>query len=77
MDMFGDGELPYYTDMARTLQVQDRVRFLGPRSQAELVASYAAYDAFLCPTWERDPFPFAPLEAAGCKTPPIITRNCG
>ncbi|WP_164124429.1 glycosyltransferase, partial [Stenotrophomonas maltophilia] len=35
------------------------------------------YDAFLCPTWERDPFPFAPLGAAGCGTPPIITGNCG
>ena len=44
----------------RTLQVDDRVRLLGPRSQPELLRSYAGYDAFLCPTWERDPFPFAP-----------------
>lgn len=77
VDIFGDGELPHYMEMSRALRVGDRVRFLGPRAQAELLASYATYDAFLCPTWERDPFPFAPLEAAGCGTPPIITRNCG
>jgi glycogen synthase len=77
VDVFGDGDLPHYLDMSRAMQVQDRVRFLGPRSQTELLRSYAAYDAFLCPTWERDPFPYAPLEAAGCGTPPIITRNCG
>ena len=77
VDVIGDGELRHYVDMARTLQLQGHVRFLGSRSYSELLRSYAGYDAFLCPTWERDPFPFAPLGAAGCGTPPIITRNCG
>ena len=77
VDVFGDGELPHYIEMTRALRLQDRVHFLGPRSQAELFPSYAAYDAFLCPTWERDPLPLAPLEAAGCGTPPIVTRQCG
>jgi glycosyltransferase involved in cell wall biosynthesis len=77
VDVFGDGELPRYVDMARALQVGDRVRFLGMRTQPELIRLYAAYDAFLFPTWEREPFGFAPVEAAGCGTPPIMTRNCG
>nr|WP_294523223.1 glycosyltransferase family 4 protein [uncultured Rhodopila sp.] len=77
VDIFGDGELPRYIDMARTLQVDDRLHFLGPRPQADLLRLYAAYDAFLFPTWEREPFGFAPVEAAGCGTPPIMTRNCG
>ena len=77
VDLYGDGELPQYIDRTRSLRLHDHVRFLGPRSQPELLTLYAGYDAFLCPTWERDPFPFAPLEAAGCATPPIITRNCG
>lgn len=77
VDIYGDGELPRYVDMARTLQVDDRVRFLGSRSQSELLRLYAEYDAFLFPTWEREPFGFAPVEAAGCGTPPIMTRNCG
>jgi len=77
VDVFGDGELPRYMDKAKALQVDDHVRFLGLRSQAELVRLYAGYDAFLFPTWEREPFGFAPVEAAGCCTPPIMTRNCG
>lgn len=77
VDLFGDGELPRFIETTRTLHLEDRVRFFGPRKQSELLPLYAGYDAFLCPTWERDPFPFAPLEAAGCKTPPILTRNCG
>lgn len=77
VDLFGEGDLPRYIDMAKRLHLQDRVRFLGSRPYAELLKAYAGYDAFLCPTWERDPFPFAPLGAAGCFTPPILTRNCG
>ena len=64
-------------DMAREIQVDDRVCFLGSRTQPELMRLYAGYDAFLFPTWEREPFRFAPVEAAGCCTPPIMTRNCG
>jgi glycosyltransferase involved in cell wall biosynthesis len=77
VDVIGDGELRHYIDMVRTLQLQGHIRFLGRRSYSELLRSYAGYDAFLCPTWERDPFPYGPLGAAGCGTPPIITRNCG
>jgi glycogen(starch) synthase len=77
VDVFGDGELPRYADMAKALQVDNRVRFLGRRTQTELVRLYAGYDAFLFPTWEREPFGLAPVEAAGCGTPPIMTRNCG
>ena len=77
VDVFGDGDLPRYVDKAKTMQVSDRVRFLGRRSQSELVQLYGAYDVFLFPTWEREPFGLAPIEAAGCGTPPIMTRNCG
>jgi glycosyltransferase involved in cell wall biosynthesis len=77
VDIFGDGEVPHYMEMVRMRHLQDCVRLLGPRRQSELLRAYASYDAFLCPTWERDPFPFAPLEAAASATPPILTRNCG
>jgi len=77
VDIFGEGDLPRYIDMVKRLHLQDRIRFLGSRPYADLLKAYAGYDAFLCPTWERDPFPFAPLGAAGCCTPPILTRNCG
>jgi glycogen(starch) synthase len=77
VDVFGDGDLSQYTDKARAMQVNDCVRLLGPRTQPELSRLYAGYDAFLFPTWEREPFGFAPIEAAARGTPPIMTRNCG
>lgn len=77
VDIIGQGEVSYYVGLAASLQIEDRVRFHGPRSQRELIAAYAGYDAFLFPTHEREPFGFAPVEAAGCGTPPIMTANCG
>jgi glycogen synthase len=77
VDLLGEGDVPRYIDMVKRLHLQEHVRFIGQRSYPDLLRSYADYDAFLCPTWERDPFPFAPLGAAGCGTPPIITGNCG
>lgn len=77
IDVFGDGRLPDYVDRVRALDLAGHVRFLGPRAQAELMRAYAGCDAFLFPTWEREPFGFAPVEAAGCGTPPIMTRHCG
>jgi glycogen(starch) synthase len=77
VDVFGDGDLPRYVDRSRSLGIGDRVRFLGPLPQRDLLQRYAGYDAFLFPTWHREPFGLAPVEAAGCGTPPIITRICG
>jgi glycosyltransferase involved in cell wall biosynthesis len=77
VDLYGDGEIGRYIDRAHGLGLRGIVRFLGARSQAALFRAYAGYDALLFPTWEREPFGFAPLEAAGCGTPPIMTRNCG
>lgn len=77
VDVFGDGDLPRYVDRSRSLGIGDRVRFLGPLPQRDLLRRYAGYDAFLFPTWHREPFGLAPVEAAGCGTPPIITRICG
>jgi glycogen synthase len=77
VDVYGEGNVAFYVAMANNLGVGDIIRFAGPRSQRELMDSYAAYDAFLFPTWEREPFGLAPVEAAGCGAPPILTRNCG
>jgi glycogen(starch) synthase len=76
-DGIGEGELWRYADKARALQVDDRFHLFGLRSQAELVQLYAGYDAFLFPSEEREPFGFAPIEAAGCGVPPIMTRQVG
>ncbi len=77
VDIYGSGEVSRCVGRAHALQLDHRVRFLGPRDQRELVGLYAGYDAFLFPTLEREPFGFAPIEAAACATPPIMTANCG
>ncbi|MBR0659121.1 glycosyltransferase family 4 protein [Neoroseomonas oryzicola] len=77
VDLFGAGEVSHYIGLAQSLQVQDVVRFHGPRTQQELMRLYRSYDAFLFPTHEREPFGFAPIEAAAAATPPIMTANCG
>jgi glycosyltransferase involved in cell wall biosynthesis len=77
IDIFGDGQVSHYVDMAKRLGVADRVHFLGGRRQSELLQCYKDYDVFLFPTWEQEPFGFAPIEAAACGCVAIITRNCG
>jgi glycogen synthase len=76
-DGFGEGDLLRYAEKARSMQVDDRFHLLGLRSQRELMQLYANYDAFLFPSAEREPFGFAPIEAAACGLPPIITRHVG
>jgi glycogen synthase len=77
IDAFGEGDVAYYIDMAQRLGVQDIVFFRGPRTQEDLFVEYASHHAFLFPTWEREPFGFAPVEAAACGCVPILTRQCG
>jgi glycogen(starch) synthase len=77
IDIFGPGELPRYIDIVRNRGLEGQVRFLGPVAQRYLLEQYPSYDVFLFPTWDREPFGFAPIEAAACGTPPIMSRNCG
>jgi glycosyltransferase involved in cell wall biosynthesis len=77
IDVYGEGQIALFVEQASALGVQSKIRFLGGRSQTQLLAAYPTYDAFLFPTWEREPFGFAPIEAAACGCVPIMTRNCG
>jgi glycosyltransferase involved in cell wall biosynthesis len=38
---------------------------------------YGEYDLFAFPTWEREPFAFAPLEAANNGCVPVMSQVCG
>lgn len=55
------------------------VRFKGVCSQAELIGRYARheYDLFAFPTWRREPFGCAPLEAAAHGTVILMSDDCG
>ena len=77
VDFYGGGDVGPLVALANASGAGAVVAIHGPRSQAELFDIYAESDAFLFPTWEREPFGFAPVEAAGCGTPPIMTQQCG
>lgn len=77
IDFYGSGETDHYLGVAIGLGLQNQVRFLGERNKSELLQQYQHYDVFLFPTWEREPFGMAPVEAAACGCVPIITSTCG
>ena len=66
-----------FPDLARSLDVTGFVTFRGARTQPELLELYGDYDVFAFPTWEREPFAFAPLEAAARGCVPILSEVCG
>ncbi len=77
IDCYGKGEEHEFRSMAQRLGVGERVRFLGARTQGELMDLYGRYDVFAFPTWEREPFAFAPLEAAARGCVPVLSEVCG
>jgi glycogen(starch) synthase len=77
VDVYGQGDHEHYAALAVDAGVRELVRFPGVIGQDELFAIEAASDAFLFPTWSREPFGSAPLEAASVGCVPILTANCG
>jgi glycogen synthase len=75
--IYGNGKQAFYIDLCKQLQVTDKISFKAMQTQADLIESYRASDAFLFPTWAREPFGFAPIEAAAVGCVPVITHNCG
>jgi UDP-glucose:(heptosyl)LPS alpha-1,3-glucosyltransferase len=69
-----DAQVDSYRALARSLGVAERVRFLGPVPQPELM--YAAADALVLPTI-YEPFSNACLEALACGLPVVTTRAAG
>ena len=77
VDFYGEGNQGFYIDMCKQYKVFDRIFFNGLKSQVELSDIYRVSDAFLFPTHEREPFAFAPVEAAAVGCVPIMTGTCG
>jgi glycogen synthase len=77
VDIYGDGDIGSFVDLAMEKRCLHKINFLGSRPQTQLLKLYSEYDVFLFPTWKREPFGFAPIEAASAGCVPLITRNCG
>jgi glycogen synthase len=77
IDIFGLGDEWPFRALAHRYGVEQFVHFREPLGQQQLVDSYASYDVFLFPTWPREPFGFAPLEAASRGCVAVVSANCG
>jgi UDP-glucose:(heptosyl)LPS alpha-1,3-glucosyltransferase len=70
----GLGRVRKYLELAKSLGVEDRVKFIGPTQQMDCV--YSAGDALILPTF-YDSFGLAALEALAFGLPVISTRFLG
>jgi glycosyltransferase involved in cell wall biosynthesis len=77
VDIYGLSDPEPWIALAEDLGVSDRVRFRNPLPQKALLEALPQYDCLLFPTQIREPFGFAPIEAAACGVVPILTRNAG
>jgi len=79
IDLYGKVTDPSVAPLPCELGVEDLVRFKGLCPQEELVGRYARheYDLFAFPTWKREPFGCAPLEAAAYGTVMLMSESCG
>ncbi|HVX10987.1 MAG TPA: glycosyltransferase family 4 protein [Pirellulales bacterium] len=79
IDLYGKVTDPSVEPLPRQHGVTDLVTFRGMCPQEELVDRYARheYDVFAFPTWKREPFGCAPLEAAAYGTVMVVSESCG
>jgi glycosyltransferase involved in cell wall biosynthesis len=75
--LVGDGpQRASLQQLARRLNVAERVLFMGPLDQDHLATCYSAADVLLLPS-SREGWPNVVLEAMACGTPVVATRVGG
>ncbi|MFL5844066.1 MAG: glycosyltransferase family 4 protein [Solirubrobacteraceae bacterium] len=77
IDLIGDDLNDRYHRLILEDGLTQHVRLRGMLEHASLVEEFWNYDMFLFPTWRREPFGFAPLEAAARGCVPVISNDCG
>ncbi|MGN6272344.1 MAG: glycosyltransferase family 4 protein [Protaetiibacter sp.] len=77
LEIYGDGLVDHYRAQVAERGLGDHVAIPGRVDQRSLFEIHARSDAFLFPTWEREPGASAPVEAASVGCVPIMTADCG
>ena len=77
VDIYGNVEDHAFPTLVRRLGLEGHVHFRGSRPQSELARLYPCYDVFAFPTWQREPFAFAPLEASWRGCVPLMSQLSG
>ena len=77
VDLYGRiGDHSFQAEVQR-LGLERHVTLKGVLPQAELMDRFGSYDLFAFPTWDREPFGMAPLEALSRGCVPVLSRVCG
>ncbi|HBI17655.1 MAG: Glycosyl transferase, group 1 [Candidatus Moranbacteria bacterium GW2011_GWF2_34_56] len=69
-------ECEHLSKIAKELDVEDRVVFLGAKNQKILKKYYSAADVCIVPSY-YEPFGIVPLESMACGTPVVASRTGG
>ncbi len=77
VDVYGRPTDSYAAHLIHRFGLESHVSLRGPLSQSDLSDRFAQADVFAFPTRAREPFGFAPLEAAARGCVPIISQTCG
>jgi glycosyltransferase involved in cell wall biosynthesis len=77
VDIYGREDDDRFRALASERGLEDLVGFNGIVEQRELMRRLSSYDVFAFPTEWREPFAFAPLEAAAAGSVPLISGTCG
>ncbi|MDB5350036.1 MAG: glycosyltransferase [Planctomycetota bacterium] len=77
IDIYGKVTDDHCPSLIHTHELESQVRLRGSRSQAELADAFSESDVFAFPTRAREPFGFAPLEAAARGCVPVVSQACG
>lgn len=77
IDLFGRGDLQGTHRRISGTGVQEAVHLRGWLARSLLGTELLTHDIFIYPTWSREPFAIAPLEAAAHGCVPLITSPSG
>jgi len=77
IDLYGQVGGPLWQATIDKNRVTKNVTLKGRLPQAELAQRLGQYDVFAFPTYKREPFGCAPLEAAAWGCVPLLAENCG
>jgi glycosyltransferase involved in cell wall biosynthesis len=71
-----DGYLPEIQALIKTLKIENDVLILRPLYGREKLEAYVDANMYVLPS-RYETFPMSLLEAVACRTPVILTENCG
>ena len=75
-NLVDDKDLQQLQSLARELQIEQRVHFMGARTREEMPLFYSAADVTVVPSY-HETFGLAAVESLACGTPVVATRAGG